>query len=129
MQTTAHERVYVASKTTHAHKWRALRNAGHPISSSWIDEAGEGESGDYAELSERCLQEVREASILVLYCEQGEVLKGAIIEAGAALMAGIPVRQVGNCASLSRVFCKHPLWREYRSVEEALLLEFVPKEA
>ena len=32
--------IYTASKTKHADKWRALRSAGYPIISTWIDEAG-----------------------------------------------------------------------------------------
>lgn len=45
--------VYFASKVKHAHRWLALRAAGVKTASSWIDEAGEGETADYAELSER----------------------------------------------------------------------------
>ena len=112
--------VYFASKVKHAHRWLALRAAGVKTASSWIDEAGEGETADYAELSERCLEEIAGAGRLVLYCEPDEILKGAILEAGAALMAGVPVFAVGECASLSRVFRQHRLWHECPSVEDAI---------
>lgn len=112
--------VYFASKVKHAHRWQALRAAGVKTASSWIDEAGEGETADYSELSERCLREIKSASRLVLYCESHEILKGAILEAGAALMAGIPVFLVGECASLSRVFRGHRLWHECESIEDAI---------
>lgn len=112
--------IYFASKVKHADRWRALRAAGVCASSSWIDEAGEGETADYAELSERCLREIGLSVAMVLYCEPGEILKGALLEAGAALMAGTPVYLVGECESLSRVFRKHPLWRECASVELAI---------
>ena len=112
--------VYFASKVKHVHRWLALRAAGVKTASSWIDEAGEGETADYAELSERCLEEIAGAGRLVLYCEPDEILKGAILEAGAALMAGVPVFAVGECASLSRVFRQHRLWHECPSVEDAI---------
>ena len=112
--------VYFASKVKHAHRWLALRAAGVKTASSWIDEAGEGETADYAELSKRCLEEIAGAGRLVLYCEPDEILKGAILEAGAALMAGVPVFAVGECASLSRVFRQHRLWHECPSVEDAI---------
>ena len=112
--------IYFASKVVHAHRWQALRAAGVKTASSWIDEAGEGETADYAELSERCLREIKDASRLVLYCESHEILKGAILEAGAALMAEIPVFLVGECASLSRVFRGHRLWHECASIEDAI---------
>ena len=112
--------VYFASKAKHAHRWLALRADGVKTTSSWIDEAGEGETADSAELSERCLQEIAGAGRVVLYCEPGEILKGAILEAGAALMAGVPVFLVGECASLSRVFRQHRLWHECASIEDAI---------
>jgi len=112
--------IYFASKVIHAPRWQALRASGVTTSSSWIDEAGEGQTADYAELSERCLNEIAKAERLVLFCQPGEILKGALLEAGAALMAGTPVFLVGECESLSRVFRKHALWHECASVEEAV---------
>lgn len=112
--------VYFASKVVHATRWQAMRDSGVTTASTWIDEAGEGQTADYAELSERCLNEIAQAERLVLYCQPGEILKGALLEAGAALMAGTPVFLVGECESLSRVFRKHALWHECASVEEAV---------
>lgn len=112
--------IYFASKTKHAHLWKALRAAGIPTASTWIDEAGEGQTADYAELSKRCIDEIAEATAVLLYCEPGELLKGALVEVGAALMAGTPVLCVGECDSLSRVFRKHSKWSEFPTVEDAL---------
>lgn len=112
--------VYFASKVVHAHRWKALRDSGIKTASSWIDEAGEGQTADYEELADRCLSEIAGAARLVLYCERGEVLKGAILEAGAALMAGVPVFQVGECDSISRVFRQHRLWHYCLSIDEAI---------
>lgn len=113
-------RFYTASKTKHAPQWQALRAAGCKITATWIDEANEGQTADYAELSERCLREIKAADFMLLYCEPGELLKGALIEAGMALAMGRQVRCVGRCDSLSRVFNKHPLWTEHESVAAAL---------
>ncbi len=113
---------YIASRTIHAPKWIELRKLGVPIIASWIDEAGEGQSADYAELSQRCLEEIRSAKAMVLYCEDDDLLKGALIEAGAAIMAGVPVIQVGNSPSINRVFRKHALWYEVESIPAAFAL-------
>jgi hypothetical protein len=42
--------IYIASKTKHADRWRTIANF-YPVSSSWIYEAGEGETEDYHDLS------------------------------------------------------------------------------
>jgi hypothetical protein len=112
-------KIYTASKTTHADKWRALRRE-HEVTASWIDEAGKGQPPDFSELSARCVTDIQSADILLLYCEPGELLKGALVEAGIALAFGKQVRCVGDCASLSPVFKAHPLWRHFTTVQEAL---------
>ena len=86
---------YIASKTAHAARWKALRAAGVPIISTWIDEAGVGESSDLGDLWRRCIGEAAGATCLVVYREPGEVLKGAFVEVGAALAAGRKVYAVG----------------------------------
>jgi hypothetical protein len=111
---------YIASKVKHAPKWIELRSLGVNIISSWIDEAGEGQTGNYRELSTRCLKEIRRCGALVLYFESGEILKGALLEAGAALALGKQVRAVGcDCPSISRVFIEHPLWITCNGLHEA----------
>jgi len=112
-------KIYTASKTMHADKWRALRRE-HDVTASWVDEAGEGQSVDYSELAARCITDIERADFLLLYCEPGESLKGTLIEAGIALAFGKEVRCVGECASLSRVFNQHRLWRQFATVKEAL---------
>ena len=112
--------IYFASKVKHAQRWKDLRAAGVRTASTWIDEAGEGQTADYAELSERCLNEISNATAVLLYCEPGELLKGALVEVGAALMMSTPVLCVGTCESLSRVFRKHPQWKEFSTIEDAL---------
>lgn len=87
--------IYIASKTRHAHLWRALRDAGAPIISTWIDEAGEGESADLNDLWRRCITESCACDTLIVYREPQDVLKGAWVEIGAALAVGKPIHAVG----------------------------------
>jgi hypothetical protein len=86
--------IYIASKTKHAGLWIELRNR-YPIISTWIDEAGVGETSDWPDLWNRCISEASMASALVLYKEKEEILKGAWVEVGAALAYGVPVFAVG----------------------------------
>lgn len=87
--------IYTASRTRHAAKWQDARRSGIRIISTWIDEAGEGESVSMVDLWRRCVDEARTATTLVIYREDEEALKGALIEAGAVLGAGKPVFAVG----------------------------------
>lgn len=112
--------VYFASKVVHAPLWIAEEANGVTVTSSWIHEAGEGQTADYAELSTRCSREISGSERLILYGEPGEILKGALIEAGMALQAGVPVFQVGEPGNLSRVFRRHPLWVVCTAVGDAL---------
>lgn len=113
--------IYVASKTKHAPMWRTLRKyAVAPIISTWIDEAGAGESSDIPDLAKRCIDEASRAAATVLYCEPGEVLKGALMEVGAALASGRMVYSVGHCDGLSSVFVQHPNWRTMATVQDAM---------
>lgn len=113
-------KIYITSKTKHAGRWRELRAAGVNIISTWIDEAGAGQSRDLSDLATRCINEAKSADRLILYCESSDVLKGALIEAGAALAAGVPVFVVGSAASLQTALNRHPLWKETSSIESAL---------
>jgi len=88
--------IYIASKTKHAARWRSLRDKiGEPIISTWIDEAGEGESACLDDLWRRCIAEASSCELLIVYREKDDVLKGAWVEVGAALAVGIPVFAVG----------------------------------
>lgn len=72
--------------------WRNLRASGWLINSTWIDEAGEGETGDMSELWQRVEREVAQSSRLILYVEPDDLpLKGAFVEVGMALSSDISV--------------------------------------
>lgn len=109
--------IYMASKTSHAPLWRQLRADGLPIISTWIDEAGKGETACFADLWFRCVGEAARADYTIVYREPGEVLKGAFVEAGVALAAGRHVVAVG-CDEFS--FVHHPGVTRFASLNEAL---------
>jgi len=72
--------------------WRRLRREGWQITSSWIYEAGEGETADFEELWLRIEREISHSDALLLYAENGDFpLKGALVEVGIALGMGKPV--------------------------------------
>ncbi|WP_411839681.1 hypothetical protein [Paracoccus sp. ME4] len=88
--------IYMASKAVaHGSRWQALRDEGWPIISTWIDESEVGATLDWPDLWDRCLSEVVSAEVCIVYMEPGEVLKGAWVEVGAALAAGVHVIGVG----------------------------------
>src|SRR3546814_9482897 len=110
--------VYMASKTAHAHRWRRSRDVvGRPIISTWIDEAGAGESADLADLWRRCIQESAGADVLILVREGDEILKGAFVELGAALAFQVPILATGiETFGVAR----HPGIRHFENADEAL---------
>ena len=78
--------IYVASKTKYADEWKQCRDeTGYPVSSSWIDEAGEGETLSFADLWQRCIYESANSAATVVIKRENDVLKGAFSEVGAAL--------------------------------------------
>lgn len=113
--------VYVASKTRHAPMWLALRARGIRIISTWIDEAGSGQSACLRDLARRCVAEPAAADATLLYAEPGDILKGALVEVGVALGAGRPVVSVGLPSDWSAL-ASHPLWTRATSLEDALSL-------
>jgi hypothetical protein len=122
-------RVYVASRVKHAAMWKALRAANEcVVVSTWIDEAGEGETSDLSELWERVLSEVSQADALILYIERDDFpLKGALVEVGAALALGKAVHVVLQDVELEPrsmrpvgSWLHHPNVRRFNSVATAI---------
>lgn len=75
--------------------WKHLRSVGWPIISTWIDEAGLGETADFNDLWQRCLDESYSCQVFLLYKEPAEILKGAWIELGAAFIGEARILAVG----------------------------------
>ena len=123
---------YIASRASVPERsaaWRRLRDEdGYKITSSWIDEAGVGQSSDLGELWERIVREVTRSERLVLYVEPDDFpLKGALVEVGMALAHRIPIRVVAPGVVLDPVSCRplgnwmrHCLVRRVDSMEQAL---------
>lgn len=110
--------IYIASKTRHADRWRTLRDrVGEPIISSWINEAGEGETSDWTDLWDRCASEASRAAVTIVYHEGDDVLKGALVEAGAALASGRAVFVVGDPPGS---WVHHRNVRRFPSMKEAI---------
>lgn len=123
--------IYVASRASvpaRGRMWRDYRSAGYPIISTWIDEDGEGATADLGELWSRIIAEVTSAKRLVLYAEPYDLpLKGALVEVGMALAAGVPVVAVLPGIALEPrsmrpigSWLKHPLVFIALDVSEAL---------
>ena len=91
-------KVYVASRASIPERpamWKSLRDSGWLITSTWIDEAGPGQTADLCELWYRIESEIRSSDGLILYAEKTDFpLKGAFIEAGMALGMRKPVAVV-----------------------------------
>mgnify|MGYP001283789672 CR=1 FL=1 len=86
--------IYVASKAQHGREWVAMREAGVPIISTWIDQSDFGVT-DWSELWLNCIAEASSANALVLIRRPRDIIKGAWVEVGAALGNNVPVFAVG----------------------------------
>lgn len=99
MTMAANSGTYIASRASLPERsaaWRRLRDVdGWKITSSWIDEAGVGETADLGSLWTRIEAEVIGSERLILYVEPEDFpLKGALIEVGMALACHVPIRVV-----------------------------------
>ncbi len=110
-------KIYGASKVRHASLWLAAKQNGYNIISTWIYEAGAGQSKSLKELSERCIQEVKDSDVVIVFAEPNDKLKGAFIEMGVALAFYKPVFYVGE---LTGAFSHHPLVIKFKNADAAL---------
>lgn len=118
-------KIYIASKTKHADKWKGLRSNGVNIISTWIDEAGEGETEDMASLCMRCIEECLVCDALIVYRESGDYLKGAFIEMGIVLSRyrqHTPIYLVGPVLPTGSAFTYSHQVFEADTVEKAVEL-------
>jgi hypothetical protein len=113
----------MSSKVKHAAKWQALRAAGHNIISTWIDEAGEGDSPDLTALWDRNVRQAATCDLFILYYEfHDSPLKGCLIELGAAMSHNVPVAlvPVGAFPSELTTAQYYRNLKTYASVEAAI---------
>jgi hypothetical protein len=122
--------IYVASRASLPRlsaMWRELRAGGWPIISTWIDEAGPGQTDDMGELWRRIESEIERSVGLILYAEPGDFpLKGALIECGIALGKGKRIGVVLPGVQLAAPsmwpigsWIRHPLVSVCDTLEEA----------
>lgn len=88
--------IYIASKAKYAPVWTNFRTEGWNIISTWIDFWEEDTIVDWSEHWVRCIREAGEADYTIAYTENGDILKGALAEIGAALAHGKTVFFVGT---------------------------------
>ena len=120
--------VYVASRVSRADVWKNLRdNMGVSITSSWIDEAGEGDTDDFGELWTRITREIEGSTGLVFYGHTADQpWKGALVEVGIALALGKPVAALilgeldGRTMRPVGSWLHHPLVRRFTYMEDAI---------
>lgn len=124
-------RIYVASRASldaRPAMWREFRDCGWPIISTWIDEAQAGQTECLTELWSRIEREVTTATAVVFYAEADDFpLKGAYIEIGMAMAAGVPIYVVAPGVPMEPPsyrpigsWLRHPGVRIYPSVLAAL---------
>ena len=108
-------KIYIASKTKHAERWKKFRDEGINIISSWIDEAGQGESKSLRDLWIRNINEAKSADFLIMYNEPEEIPKGSLIELGAALANNVRVYWIG---SIYTTVGEHPKIKFFTTFQE-----------
>jgi len=111
------QKFYVASKVRHADYWQKLRASGVNIISTWIDEAGKGQTFDVAELASRCINEIKKCDALILLVYADETVQGALIEVGVAMAYNKPIYCVARLNRFS-IFDHHPLWTRFNCIGE-----------
>ena len=112
-------KIYVSSKIKHAEFWRGWRDNGINIISTWIDEDENVEN--HEDLAIRCIKESAEADITVVYVDEGDVLKGALIEVGSALSHDKQVwivRNKNSDTNFKKTFLSHPMVTEFDSIQD-----------
>jgi hypothetical protein len=100
-------KVYTASKIPHFVLWRKLKEDPDwdfvEWTASWVDHLEIGKENADGPIDNRTfrnawianINDVRRSDLVLLYCGHENALKGALVEAGAALSLGTPVVTVG----------------------------------
>jgi nucleoside 2-deoxyribosyltransferase len=94
-------RVYFASKLRHAEKWQTLcaGTSEYIAHARWLKHSRLGTPDTPEHAHDFWLQDehdVRDADAVVVYAEQDDHLRGALVEAGIALACRIPVFVIGE---------------------------------
>lgn len=117
-------RIYFASKLKHAPRWRTLCAESDQFiaHARWLKHNTLG-TEDSPRNARRFwvedVQDVLTADAVIVYAEGDDHLRGALIEAGAAIASGIRVYVVGKHPDYG-TWQYHPSVRRARSLEEAI---------
>ena len=113
------KRVYFASKLKHRAKWRALKDMRVHAHARWLrhNEIGTPDTPEFASrFWVEDHEDVAAADYVIVYAEQGEHLRGALVEAGIAIALDVPVLVIGD----------HPdfgTWQHHPSVTRCATLD------
>lgn len=95
------KRVYFASKLGHGPRWRAITDPRIHAHARWLKHNQLG-TPDTAEFASRFWvedhEDVATADAVIVYGEEGEHLRGALVEAGIAIALKVPVYVIGDHA-------------------------------
>lgn len=89
--------IYVASKAKHGAMWLvAKKTKVADIDAQWIYVYQDGMINDWHDHWRMCIDQASMSMAVIAYREEGEHMKGALIEIGAALSHRVPVFLVGH---------------------------------
>jgi len=110
-------RVYPASELSRANTWRRLCDTNDHIilNARWLKHIKIGTPDTPDRARSFWLQDERDiksADVLLVWAEDGEHLKGALVEVGMAIAYGVPVITVGK-------HCDYSTWQYHPGVTRA----------
>lgn len=108
-------KVYIASKLSHAERWRKMKSAwltnDLEIISRWIYQAEQEDTAlpvDFKVFWSVDEEDVRAADVVVVYGEAHENLRGALVEAGMGIALGKMVVLAGDFDTFGGSWKNHP---------------------
>jgi nucleoside 2-deoxyribosyltransferase len=123
------KRVYFASKLKHGEKWRDIKDVRVHAHARWLkhNEIGTPDTPEFAKrFWVEDHQDVASSDCVIVYAEDGEHLRGALVEAGIALALDIPVFVIGSHPDYG-TWQYHPTVRRCKTLEDAFaILEKLP---
>lgn len=116
-------RVYIASKMHHAEQWRELyKRADIHLVSRWpfLEPFVEPEAANAQFFWQDDMADVRACHVLFVYALEGEHLRGALVEAGAALALGKLVIVIGAPHPDYGTWMHHPNVKAVDTIDAAI---------
>ena len=120
-------KVYIASKMQHAEKWRDLYNkSGLHIVSRWpfLEPFVEPTKNNALKFWQDDVADIKNCDVLMIYAEENEHLRGALVEVGLALGLGKYVVVIGDHPDFG-TWRYHP--RVYNLVDLDQAINFIRK--